>query len=185
MTESSAQESAIPAGKGKPTPKRREAEAKNKRPLVQGDRKAAARENRRKAADARAKTQQAYLTGDERYLPPRDKGPVRRYVRDYIDARWNLGEFFLPASLVIVVVILVGGRWAQQSIYVILALYFLVLLAMADAIVTSFILRRRLNEKFGAENVPRGTIFYGVMRAFQIRRSRLPRPQVKRGEYPI
>ncbi|ACQ80136.1 putative integral membrane protein [Beutenbergia cavernae DSM 12333] len=170
--------------KGRPTPKRREAEAKNRRPLVQNDRKAAARENRVKASEARAKMNEAMVTGDDRYLPARDKGPVRRYIRDYIDARWNLGEFFLPVSLAVVLVILFLGNRPELAIYVILGLYAVVLIAVVDAVITASIMKRKLVAKFGVGKIPRGSVLYAVMRAFQIRRTRMPKPQVKRGEYP-
>jgi hypothetical protein len=169
-------------GKGRATPKRREAQQAKKRPLVPTDRRAANREARAKQREARARMNQAMLTGDERYLPARDRGPVRRYVRDYVDARWNLGEFFLPASLAIVVVVLLAGNRPQLAVVAILVIYVIVLAAMIDAMVLSRMLKRRVTAKFN--ELPKGTLMYGVMRAFQIRRTRLPRPRVKRGEYP-
>ena len=81
--------------KNRPTPKRRDQEAARKRPLVVTDRKQARSQDREKRREAMSRTRQAMLTGDESGLPPRDKGPVRRYIRDYVDARRNLAEFML------------------------------------------------------------------------------------------
>ncbi len=171
-----------PGGKGHPTPKRRAAQAANKRPLVPTDRKAAAKASREKQRQDRARVQQAMASGDERYFPARDKGPVRRYIRAYVDARWNLAEFFLPASLVIVGAVLLGGSRAQLAIGAILALYLLIAVAVADTIVAVVRLRKRIRAKFG--EVPKGTSTYAAIRAFQLRPTRMPRAMVKRGEYP-
>lgn len=173
---------ATASGKGRPTPRRREAEAARRRPLVPEDRKAAAKAQRAAMRAQRDREYQAMLTGDEANLPARDRGKVRRYVRDYVDARWNLGEFFLPFSLVMVFAILVTGNDAVASLITLAVLYLVVLVTIVDGFILSRILRRRVEAKFG--EVPRGTLMYGVVRAFQIRRSRLPRAQVKRGQYP-
>lgn len=170
-------------GKGRPTPKRKEAEAARKRPLVPADRKAAAKEARVAAKVARDREYQALQTGDERYLPPRDKGPVRRFVRDHVDARRNLGELFLPASIVVVLALMLTGQSAVASLVVIVVLYTFVAATIVDAALLGRTLRRRLTEKFG--EVQRGAVMYGVLRAFQLRRTRLPRPQAKRGEFPV
>jgi hypothetical protein len=179
-----AEEPALPpaAGKGRPTPRRREAEAARKRPLVPEDRKAAVKAQRAAQREQRDREYKAMLTGDEAHLPARDRGRVRRYVRDYVDARWNLGEFFLPFSLVMVVAILLTGNNAVAALVTLSVLYLVVLITVVDGFILSRILRRKVAATFG--EVPRGTMMYGVVRAFQIRRSRLPRPQVKRGQYP-
>ena len=44
--------------------------------------------------------------------------------------------------------------------------------------------KKRLKAKFGDNVQLKGAPFYTVIRALQIRRSRLPKPQVKRGQYP-
>ena len=44
-------------------------------------------------------------------------------------------------------------------------------------------LKAQLRGKFG-EDPPRGSVMYAAMRAFQIRRTRLPRPVVARGQFP-
>jgi hypothetical protein len=171
-------------GKGRPTPKRKEAEAANKRPLVPTDRKSAGRDAKSQQREARARQYQAMKAGDERYLPAKDKGPVRRYVRDHVDARWNIAEYFLPIALVFFVVMIVTtGRDPVISFVILAALYLLVLIAVVDAVIMWFGLKKRLRAKFG--EVPKGTAFYAVMRAFQLRRSRMPKPaHAKHGVYP-
>ncbi|WP_265523688.1 DUF3043 domain-containing protein [Oerskovia flava] len=170
-------------GKGRPTPKRKVSEAANKRPLVPNDRRAAAKAARLKQREARERQYQAMQTGDERYLPPRDKGPVKRYVRDHVDARWNLGEFFLPIALVFIVLTFLTSQAPDLAFTVVLLLYGIVVLTIIDAFIMWRGLRRRLVAKFG--EIPKGTVMYAVMRAFQLRRARLPKPTHKKhGTYP-
>ena len=90
-----------PGAKNHPTPSRRDQEAARKRPLVPTDRKAAAGQSREATRLARAKQRAALLSGDESALPARDKGPVKRYIRDVVDTRWNIGEFMLPIMVLV------------------------------------------------------------------------------------
>lgn len=170
------------AGKGHPTPTRREAQEAKKRPLVPSDRKAAAKASRQRQREERTRTQRAMASGDERYYPARDKGPVRKYVRDYVDARWNLAEFFLPVSLVIVVVVLVAGSNARLAFAAIASLYLLIAVAVLDTAIAALKIKRRIRARFG--EVPKGTSMYAAIRAFQLRPTRMPRPMVRRGQYP-
>ena len=130
------------------------------------------------------------VTGEEKYLPAREKGPVKRYIRDYVDARFNLGEFFMPLIFVLLIASFGFGRILPQyplvSFYTVLAMNGYLLLAIADSVWCWTRLRRRLNEKFGADRVKdEGTIFFYIMsRCFMLRRWRRPAPLVKRGQYP-
>jgi hypothetical protein len=133
---------------------------------------------------ARERMTQALQTGEERYLPARDKGPARRWTRDWIDSRTSIGEFFLIAAVAMVVGVFALGRYPVASAVMVLVMYAVTLAFAVDASVRGFRLRRALNAKFGAENVPRGTIWYGVSRSIQMRRTRLPKPQVERGRHP-
>jgi hypothetical protein len=168
--------------KNRPTPKRREQEAARKKPLVVTDRKAARQADRLRRRESSAKMREAMLTGDDRHLPARDKGPERRFIRDYVDARWNLGEFMLPVMLVVLALSFIRLPWAQLGVFVLV--YGLLLVAIGDAFLMWRRLKKRLAAKFGTGGVPKGAAMYAVMRAFQMRRSRMPRPLVKRGEYP-
>lgn len=171
-------------GKGRPTPKRKVAEAANKRPLVPSDRKSAAKTARQQQREARDRQFQAMQTGDERYMPARDKGPVKRYVRDYVDARWNLGEFFLPIALVFIVLTFVFNQNLDIATLIIFVLYGIVLITIIDAFIMWRMLKKRLIAKFGPD-APRGNAMYAVMRAFQLRRARLPKPMHKKhGSFP-
>jgi hypothetical protein len=173
------------AGKGRPTPKRKEAEAANKRPLVPADRRAAAKSARTAARAQRDLEFRAMQTGDERHLPAKDRGPVRRYIRDHVDARWNLGEFFLPVALVFVVLTFALGRYAELLAILTVVLYGIVLLTILDAYLMWRGLKKRLIAKFGDDARQRGLAMYAVMRAFQLRRARLPRVQNKKhGHFP-
>lgn len=169
-------------GKNRPTPKRSQQEARNRRPLVPTDRRAAAKASREAMREQRMKAREAMTTGDERYLPPRDKGPVKRFVRDFVDARYNVGEFFLVVAMVVVVLTFIPDPVVQLVVTGLL--WLTVVVSVADGYLLSRKLKKALNAKFGAENVPAGSVRYGVLRAFQIRRTRLPKPMVARGQYP-
>jgi hypothetical protein len=141
--------------------------------------------------EERIKARTALTTGDERHLPARDAGPVRRFVRDVVDGRWNVGEFYLVLALVSVGLTLLPsllGQTLEQSarlqVIATLVLWGTVLVCATDAFVLSRILRRRLVERFGDEVVIKGNVSYGVLRSFQLRRLRLPKPQVTRGQPP-
>ena len=171
-------------GKGRPTPTRKQSQAANKRPLVPDDRRAAAKADREKKRAVRDREYQAMQSGDEKNLPYRDRGPVRRYIRNYVDARWNVGEYFLFLAMAFLVITLFAGRAPELAVYATIALYVVVLVAIVDGFVMWRMLKKRLVAKFGDEQLVRGTTMYAVMRAFQIRRARLPKPQVKHGQYP-
>ncbi len=170
------------APKGRPTPKRSEAQSQRRSvantTLTRKDAAKRQRDERRVAMD---RQRQALASGDERYLPARDKGPVRRFARDWIDSRFNVAEFFLPMAVVILVLSMVRVG-ALQSIALLLWLIVIVLIVL-DAVVSAVRLRKRLAERFPDQNT-KGAVRYALMRSLQMRRLRLPKPQVKRGERP-
>jgi hypothetical protein len=168
-------------GKGVPTPKRKEQEAARKRPLVPNDRKEAARLSRAKSAELREKQRIGLAAGDEKFLPTRDRGPQKRYVRDYVDARFNIGEFMIPVMFVVIILTFVPS-YEVQSIGI-LALWAFFLVAVIDCVILGYTLNRKLGAKFGADRVEK-VRWYAAMRALQLRIMRLPKAQVKRGQYP-
>ncbi len=169
-------------GKGRATPTRREREAERKRPLVPTDRRQANREARAKMQSARDRARVGMANGDERYLPARDKGPQKRFVRDYVDARFSAGELMIPLMFLVILLSIVQMP-ALQTIGMI-ALWIFFIIVVADSLMLGFLVRRKLAAKFGADRVERGVRWYAAMRALQLRRMRLPKPQVKRGAYP-
>ncbi len=147
------------------------------------DRKEAAKRQREARRSDLSRQREALANGDERYLPARDKGPVRRFVRDFVDSRFAIAEFFLPMAVVILVLSLFGNaNRALQNISLLLWLGVIILIVI-DSIGISIRLRKQLNARFPNEP-KRGAVAYGLMRTLQMRRLRLPKPQVKRGERP-
>lgn len=172
-------------GKGRPTPTRAEAEAARKRPLVPEDRRAAAKAQRAKERVARDSEYEAMKTGDEANMPYRDRGPVKRYIRDFVDARWNVGEYFLFAAAVFLVMTLLSNLSPWISLVGLLLMYLVVIIAVIDGFILWRQLKKRLVTKFGDGVLnTRGLMMYAITRAFQFRRGRLPKPVVKHGEYP-
>ncbi|GAA3033899.1 DUF3043 domain-containing protein [Streptomyces glomeratus] len=170
------------APKGRPTPKRSEAQAQRRSVAsTPTTRKDAAKRQREERRVQMEKQRQALAGGDERYLPARDKGPVRKFARDYVDARLNVAEFFLPMAVIILALSLVKVT-ALQNIALLLWLVVIVLIVL-DSALSGFRLRKRLSERFAGQNT-KGAVAYALMRSLQVRRFRLPKPQVKRGERP-
>ncbi|MFF2023653.1 DUF3043 domain-containing protein [Streptomyces sp. NPDC058171] len=170
------------APKGRATPKRSEAQSQRRSvantPMTRKD---AAKRNRDERRAALERQRQALASGDERYLPVRDKGPVRRFVRNYVDSRFHIAEFFLPMAVIILVLSMV--RVPQLQNVALLLWLFVIALILLDSSLLFIRLKKELRTRFPDEP-KRGAVAYGLMRTLQMRRLRLPKPQVKRGERP-
>lgn len=167
-------------GKGRPTPSRAEQEAARKRPLVPNTKEARARQ-KADMATQRERARVGMAAGEDKYLPVRDKGPQRRFVRDFIDAGWHLGELIMPLMILVIVTMVV--QITEIQVYSMLVLWIFVLLVIIDMVVTSMRVKKAAARKFGDKR-EKGLGWYGAMRTIQMRWMRLPKPQVKRGQYP-
>lgn len=183
-------DSAASTGKGRPTPKRRDAQAQNLHPLVPADRKAS-----RKAAKARMREREnaqyeAMRTGDINHMPKSERLPWRVYIRDYVDARFNIGEFFIPVAFVILVLSVVSSMAARSvllSVLPLIVMYAYLFAIIIDIAVMWHGLKKKLIAKYGEVSVAKGSrsASYAWSRAIQVRRWRLPKPrQAKRGHWP-
>ena len=166
------------ADKGRPTPSRREAEAARKERLKPTRRpKELARRERQRRATARAKMRQAMVTGDEKNLPARDRGPVRAFVRDLVDARLNVAEYLLPLLVVIL---------ALSFVPTLINLQFTLWLVTIVGTTAGHDLAgvphpARAARRASPAEQTRGALAYALLRSSQLRRLRLPKPRVKRG----
>lgn len=173
---------AVPgSGKGRATPTRAEREAARKRPLVADTKEAKARA-RAELAAAREKARAGMAAGEEKYLPVRDKGPQRRFARDFVDAGWHLGEGVMPFMVLVILATLVPLPDVQFYAFVVLWVY--ILFVVGDMIITSIRVKRAAREKFGESRLEKGLGWYAAMRTVQMRFMRLPKAQVKRGQHP-
>jgi hypothetical protein len=180
--ETSVEEAPDPiSGKGRPTPKRRDAEAERRQRLKPPrNRREASQRMRDRRRTERIKMQEALRSGDERHLPARDRGPVRRFCRDFVDARWNVAEWLLPLLGLILVLSFAGATspflaWLQVVLWTAT-----IIGTVFDTLLLIWRTRRELIRRFPDEN-RRGAVAYAVLRSSQLRRLRLPKPQVQRG----
>ena len=167
-------------GKGRPTPTRKEAEAAAKaRAKVPRTRKEQAAAARLARSDSSTKMRQAMKTGEEKYLPARDRGPVKRFIRDMVDSRFSFVELMIPVLLVTTAMAWSGN--SSVASYGNAVLFGMLLLIVVDMVRLRFKLRRELTTRFPDEPV-KGTTYYAVMRSLQMKFMRLPKPQVKIGQ---
>lgn len=170
------------SGKGRATPSRAEQEAARKRPLVPDTKEAKARA-RADLAQKREKARVGMAAGDPKYLPARDQGPQRKFVRDFVDGGWHLAELVMPAMVVVILATFIPLPAIQYYSFV--GLWIFILFVVGDMIITSIRVKAAAKEKFGAGKVEKGLGWYGSMRIVQMRFLRLPKPQVKRGHKPV
>jgi hypothetical protein len=172
------------SGKGRPTPKRKEAESARKQGItVPKDPKAARRAARDRDREARAKSRAGLMAGDPAYFPRRDAGPVKAQVRDYIDRRRTVGEFFVPFAFVVLLMGLINNPTVQATVvYVWTSVLLLVVL---DTILVGILLGRSLRKDYPDKSDRKGAVSYGVLRALQLRRFRIPPPRIKAGGAPV
>ena len=168
------------SGKGRATPSRRDAEASRKQSLkVPKDPKAAKAAARERDRQARADARAGIMVGDEKHLTARDRGPVRRYVRDFVDSKFSVAEYFIFIAVGILVLGFIPN--SQISAVVSIAWFVVLMLVIVDTGSVLFRLHRALRGYFPNAQDRKGVSLYAVLRLLQMRRLRLPKPQVRRG----
>ncbi len=168
----------LPApGKGRPTPTRKEAEAAARaRAKAALDPKASRKQQREHRAGKSQEIRAGIKAGDERYLPARDQGPVKRFVRDFVDHRLSKAEFAIPLLFASLLASSVG--YAEAGTGIMNATMIVVVL---DSVLLRWRMRKELARRFPGESM-KGTTFYAYMRALQLRFLRLPKTQVRIGQ---
>lgn len=182
------------AGKGRPTPKRSEAEGRRRGPIAPppktqreaikrsraGTKSLSKEERRALSAERRVKM----ARGDQAYLMTRDKGDIRAYVRDQVDARRNFAGLLMPMAIISFIILLIPNAYLQT--FGPLVLLVLILAAVADTTVLGSRLAKQVRAEFPngdgstLSRTGRALGFYAFNRAIMPRRWRVPKPRVKR-----
>jgi Protein of unknown function (DUF3043) len=164
-------------GKGRPTPTRKEAEAAARaRAKAALDPKASKSKQRSHQVERSREIRAGIKAGDERYLPTRDQGPVRRFVRDFVDHRLSMAEFAIPLLFSSLLASALGFAQAGTGI-----MNATMIVVVVDSVLLRWRMRREIARRFPGEST-KGTTIYAFMRALQLRFLRLPKPQVKVGQ---
>ena len=169
------------AAKGRPTPKRSEAEAKRRQPIT-GSRAPAAprtKEEKAKARTNRAGRYEAMKRGEEWALNPKDRGRAKALTRDFVDSKRRVSEYYMYILVVLLAAVFVRSPAAQAIISPVVLL--LILVIVVDATLIRRSLARLMAERLPGEST-RGLTMYAVLRALQIRRFRVPAPRVHPGD---
>jgi hypothetical protein len=169
----------VTVGKGRPTPKRSEAERQRRFGGAPADRKAAAAQSKTRARAERVRKTEAMRRGEEWALPAKDKGRVKALARDCVDSRRRLSEFYMYGLAVLLILLFFRNPFVQTLLPPILLVMVLVM------VIEGFFIGRKLKtlvaERYPGEST-RGLRMYAAMRGLQIRKLRFPKPRVNVGD---
>lgn len=169
--------------KGRPTPKRKDAQASTKfSSLAPASTKAEKSRAKEAARASRISQRAAYLRGDESALPARDRGAEKKFVRNLIDSRRSIGEYFLPViGFVLILSLIPIGAFAVAGIVI---MYSVLLFSVVDGFFLSRKIKSEVAQRFPKQSA-KGLGLYGWLRSTQMRRMRAPKPQAKPGDKVI
>jgi hypothetical protein len=161
-------------GKGRPTPKRNEAQGRRQGPPPPPptSRKEAYRRMRETQAANRGTSRAGAARGDETFLPKRDQGPVRKLVREVVDSRRNVASIFLFVAVLMLVAQFTPSLAVKT--YTFAAWTGLFLLIVVDSFVLARKIRKAIAERYPDASA-RGNVWYGISRSTMIRRWRFPK----------
>ena len=173
---------AVTPGKGRPTPKRSEAERRRRQPYSSANGgkpgKAANAQGRTRDRAERSRRYEAMKAGEDWALPARDKGPVKALTRDYVDSHRRISEFYMYIAFLLLLVLLIPNSALRTYMYP--AVLVLVAIMVMEGYLTGRAVRKLAAQRFPNEST-RGITMYAIMRTLQIRRFRMPSPRVKPG----
>ncbi len=179
---------AAETAKGRPTPKRSEAERSRRQGITGsragsggrggggGGRSATTSEERRAE---RLRRQEAMRRGEDWALLPRDRGPVKALARDYVDSRRHVGEYLFIILIVVIVLTFIHAP-IVQTYSTLIALVLIIVIGIETSFQTRAI-RRLAGERLPGKST-RGLGFYVAMRTINPRKLRNPSPRVQRGQ---
>jgi hypothetical protein len=167
-------------GKGRPTPKRSEAERRRRQPYsAPADRKAAGQQSRDRDRATRSRRMEAMRRGENWALPRKDQGPVRALARDFVDSRRSLSEYYMFGVVVLVLLLFVPAL--RKSAVIDYAVLLMLLVIVTESVITGGRVIKLAHQRFPGEST-QGVRMYVAIRGTQLRRLRMPAPRVKPGE---
>lgn len=172
-----------PTGKGRPTPKRSEAERRRREPYTPppANKKAAAAQDRvRKRAESKRRMD-AMRRGEEWALPARDRGPVKALARDYIDSRRVIVSEYILFGVFVLIFGLFILKLVKNSYTILIVEFAIVALIGLEATYHSARVIRLARQRFPGVST-RGTIWYVAKRSMRLRSSRIPPTRLSRGD---
>jgi DUF3043 family protein len=186
------------ASKGRPTPKRRDAQGRRgpvTAPKTRKEAYARQKQMTREQKSTRKRTSTTTTTpgvkagsaaeqraalkrGDPSALPRRDQGKTRKLARDYVDSHRMLSNYLLAIFPLMIIAAFIPKLWFIQ---------FVVIFAFLVFVAEWYVIGRRVRalsmERFGEAQGGNLSIgFYAGSRAYLPRRWRLPGPQVEQGD---
>jgi hypothetical protein len=178
--EAAADRAGVTPGKGRPTPKRSEAERRRRQPYAApADRKAASQQSRDRDRSARARKMEAARRGESWALPRKDQGPVRALARDYVDSCRSVSEFYMFGVVVLIILLFIPSL--RKSAVVDYAVLVMLLVIVTESVLVGGRVIRLAQQRFPGEST-RGVRMYAAIRGTQFRRLRIPAPRVKPGD---
>jgi hypothetical protein len=166
--------------KGRPTPKRSEAEKRRRQPYTApADKKAAVQQTRQRDRASRAQKLEAMRRGEEWALPRKDQGKVRALARDVVDSRRTASEYYLFGVFVLVALLFAPGLRKTLIVdYVVLGVLVVII---SEGWYTGRKVMGLARQRYPGEST-RGVRMYAALRSTQLRKLRMPPPRVKVGD---
>jgi Protein of unknown function (DUF3043) len=171
----------VTVGKGRPTPKRSEAERQRRFGGAPADRKAAAAQSKTRARAERIRKTEAMRRGEEWALAAKDKGPVKALARDYVDAKRRFSEFYMYGLFLLVILLFFSSHNPVVSSYLPVVLLLMVVVMLIEGLFLGRKLKALAAERYPGEST-RGLRMYAAIRGLQIRKLRFPKPRVNVGD---
>ena len=194
--------------KGRPTPKRREVEIERgiirdpsgiprnsaqaaskrkqlKKSMTKGEWKEYRQKEREETRSRQREAQAAMDRGEEKYLMPRDKGPERRFVRDWVDSRRFINKAVMPVALILLVIMLLGTWLPTLANIMSLGAMALMVVFFIEGVWLGRSVNKAVRAKFpGTAATGFGLGFYAYSRVTQPRKWRSPRARLNIGDQP-
>jgi hypothetical protein len=175
--------------KGRPTPKRRDSEGKRRGPVpppprTQRESAKLAKQNRANRAERRKEAtdrRSRMMAGDQSALLAKDRGPVKAFIRDFVDAHRHVMGLFMPLAGLVMLSLVLPIRQIEH-------IFTSACMALMAAMILEGILlgrqvTKQVRKRFPKERISApGIGWYAFSRASQLRRLRIPKPRVRIGD---